>query len=237
MATSGTEVFNVSRDDIINAALRSLGVLATGESASAEDRTNCAFALNLILKALPVETWLLWCYKDIAVPLTVSTASYTIGPSGVVVNSRPLRIAKAWMRDPNDNDIPMTQLARQDYDMLTPKNTPGIPVNYYYDPQLTNGVLYTWPVISVADYTMYISVQRTIQDIASTSGASSENFDLPQEWFQPLRWILADEISHEYSANLQKNGIIEGRADGWRDKMSNYSREEEGVYFAPNFQG
>lgn len=237
MTTSGTYAFDVTRDQVIDAALRTLGVLSAGESPTTEDRTNCAFALNLILKNLPIETWLLWCYVDIAIPLVTSTESYTIGPTGDVVGIRPLRIAKAWMRDPNNNDIPMTQLARQDYDMLTPKNAPGIPVNYYYDPQLINGVLHTWPVINEAGYTMYISVQRTIQDVASTGAASTETFDLPQEWFQPLRWMLADELSHEYVLNLQKVDMIHSRAEMWKEKMANYSREEEAVYFTPQFQG
>lgn len=237
MTTSGTYSLDVSRDQIIEAALRSLGVIGAGETATSDDRINCAFALNLILKSLPIETWLLWCYQDIAVPLVSGTASYTLGPTGTVVGVRPLRIAKAWLRDADDNDIPMTQLARQDYEMLTPKNTPGIPVNYYYDPQLTNGVLYTWPVINTTGYTMYVSNQRQLQDIASTGSASTETFDLPQEWFQPLRWILADEVSHEYVLNLQKVDFIKARADMWRDKMSNFTREEPGVYFTPNFQG
>lgn len=240
MATSGTYAFDVTRDQVIEAALRSLGVIGAGETATAEDRTNAAFALNLIMKSLPIETWLLWCYQDIAVPLVSGTASYTLGPTGTVVGVRPLRIAKGWMRNTNVTppiDTPMEQLARADYDMLSPKATPGIPVNFYYDPQLTNGVLYTWPVINESGYTMYVSNQRTLQDISPTSSASAETFDLPQEWFQPLRWILADELSHEYTVNLQKVQMIQARAAEWRDKMANYSREEPGVYFTPNFQG
>jgi len=233
VTTSSTYTFDVSSDDVCKAALRSLGVIGTGETPGTEDYTNCRFALNLILKSLPIETWLLWCYNDIAVPLVSGTASYTLGPTGTVVGVRPNRIAKAWMRDANNNDIPMVQLARTDYEMLTPKDTPGIPVNYYYDPQLTNGVLYTWPVINDSGYTMYVSNQRTIQDI--TTG--TQTFDLPQEWFQPLRWMLADELSHEYVLNLQKVEFIKARADMWREKMSNYTREEPGVYFTPNFQG
>ena len=237
MTTSGTFSFSVTRDDIITDALATCGVLDAGETLTSADRTRAAFTLNLILKALPIETWLLWCYNDITVPMVAGTASYTLGPSGTVVGVRPNRIAKAWLRDANNNDIPMTQLSRNDYEMLTPKDTPGIPVNYYYDPQLTNGVLYIWPVINDATYTMYVSNQRTIEDIASTSAASTQNFDLPQEWFLPLSWMLADQLSMKYSLNLQKVQMIRQEAEMWRDKMSNYTREEPGIYFTPNFQG
>jgi len=240
MSTSGTYTFNVTRDDIITDALTTCGVIDATETITTADKTRCSFVLNILLKSLPIETWLLWCYTDVAVPLTSGTSTYTIGPSGDVVGVRPLRIAKGWLRNTNvtpNVDQPMTQLARTDYDMLTPKQTPGIPVNFYYDPQLTNGVLYTWPVINTSGYTVYLSCQRTIQDVASTGSASTETFDLPQEWFQPLRWILADEISHEYVLNLQKVQMIRERAEMWREKMSNYSREEPSLYFTPNFQG
>jgi hypothetical protein len=237
VTTSGTTTFTVTRDDIITDALATVGVIDAGESLTSADRTRGAFVLNLILKSLPIETWLLWCYQDIPITLISGTASYTIGPTGTIVANRPLRIAKAWRRDSNSNDTPMVQLARADYEMLTPKNTSGIPVNYYYDPQLNNGVLYTWPVIDQSGYTMYISAQRTIEDIASTSGSSTENFDLPQEWFMPLSWMLADQLSMKYTLNLQKVQMIKQEANMWMEKMANFSREEPGIYFTPNFQG
>ena len=238
MATSGTETFTVTRDEIFTDALQICGVLNGSEAIGANDITTCSRTLNMLLKNLPIDTWLLWCYINIEVPLVVATSSYTIGPTGTVVANRPLRIAKAWLRNTNNSpstDVPITQLARQDYQMLTPKESPGIPVNYYYDPQLTNGVLTTWPVLNTSGYSVFISVQRTIQDISASVG--TQNFDLPQEWFLPLSWMLADQISMKYCNNLQKIGMIREEAKTWREKMANYSREEEGVYFTPNFQG
>lgn len=240
MATSGTYAFNATRDQIIDATLRILGVSSTGESSGSEDRTNLSFALNLIIKALPMETWLLWSYVQLAIPLVSGTASYTLGPTGTVVGVRPQRIANAYLRNTNvtpNTDIPMTPLARSDYDMLTPKTTEGIPVNFYYDPQLINGTFTIWPVINTTGYTVYANIQRTLQDVASTSAASVETFDIPQEWLMPLKWMLADEVSHEYSLNLQKVQYIKARADEWREKAVNYTREEPGIYFTPNFQG
>ena len=59
MSSSGTYALDVTRDQIIEASLRTLGVIGSGETATTEARTNCAFALNLLLKTLPIETWLL----------------------------------------------------------------------------------------------------------------------------------------------------------------------------------
>ena len=236
MTTSGTTTFTVTRDDIIKAALRSLGVIATGETPQNEDYTNCAFALNLILKTLAADGYLLWCYVNVTVPLTSGTASYTLGPSGATVTTnRPIRLASAFLRDPDSNDVEVEVLSKSDYNMMTPKTQAGIPSSVYYDPTLDKGTLYVWPVINETGYNLIVTVQRQVEDIV-TGTSSTQNFDLPQEWFQPLRWMLAKEIGPEYAVNLPKLQMIEARANEWEEKIANFTREEASVYFTVNPQ-
>ena len=52
MPTSGTYSFTVTRDDIINAALRSLSVLDQASTANSTDLANCGQALNILMKEL-----------------------------------------------------------------------------------------------------------------------------------------------------------------------------------------
>ena len=238
MATSGTYVFTVTRDEIITDALATCGVIDGTETINTSDKTRCTFTLNMILKSIPIDTWLLWCYNDITVPLVSGTSTYTLGPTGTVAGIRPLRVATAWLRNTNISpatDVIVEQLARRDFEMLSPKQTPGIPVNFYYNPTLDNGVLETWPVINMAGYELILSNQRTIQDISAVDG--TQNFDLPQEWFLPLSMMLAAEICMKYSLNLQKVQMIKQEAAQWREKMADWSREEPSAYFTPNFQG
>lgn len=230
MTTSGTTIFNVSRDDVIKAALRSLGVIAIGETPANEDFTNCAFALNNILKVLASQGYLLWTMELITVPMVSGTTSYTIGPSGATVTAnRPLRIAFAYIRDANNNDIQLTQLSRTGYEQLTPKNTTGVPVNFYYDPQLDSGVVYFWPTPNVT-YNVYLSSQPQVEDIAAGT-SSTQNFDLPQEWFQPLRWLLASEVGPEYMSNLPKLQMVQQRASDAMNTIANFGQEQTSVYF------
>lgn len=238
MATSGTASFTVGRDDIIKASLRSLKVLAIGETPQAEDYTNLAFALNLILKALDAEGYLIWLYQTLAIPLSAGKTSYTIAESGAdVTNYRPVRVAAGWLSDSSSpvNDVPLILLSRQQYDQLTPKVLPGTPNSLYYDPQLAAGVLFPWPQPTDATYTAKLLIQRPVQDIDS-SASSSQNFDLSQEWFLPLRWILADEVSSEYETDLATQKMVSSRASFWRDKMADFSREEASVQFQPDPQ-
>lgn len=236
MATSGLTTFNVTRDDVIKASLRKCGAIAQGDSPTADDLTNCAFALNVLLKRLMTKTYVLWSYKWITVSLTpVATASFTIGSTGVVTPDRELRVVQGWIRDPNGNDTPLQILSRQEYGMLTPKTTPGIPNSIYYDLQLGNGVLYTWPVINVTGYSIILSVQKPLEDISATVG--TQNFELAQEWFDPLVWNLAFDIAPEYSVNLQKIQLLESRAMASLEEVANWTREEAPVFFTVNTEG
>ena len=230
MPSSGTTSFSASRDDIIKAALRALGRLAIGATPANEDFTNCAFALNLILKRLAAQGYLLWCYVHVTVPLVSGTSSYTLGATGSTVTNRPIRIAQAYIRDADNNDTQMEQLSKSGYDMLTPKDAPGIPVNFYYDPTLDNGTLYVWPVINTTGYNAILSIQRQVQDIAP-GASSTQTFDLPQEWFEPLLWLLCKHVGPEYMVNLQKLQVIREYAREAEETISNFTREEASVYF------
>lgn len=84
MATSGSYDFTRTRDEIINAALRKLGVLAEGETATAEQTNEAAEALNAMVKSWMGKGIHLWVQQEIILFLEASTTkqSYTIGPSG-----------------------------------------------------------------------------------------------------------------------------------------------------------
>lgn len=120
--------------------------------------------------------------------------------------------------------------------MLTPKAQPGVPTQFYYDPQLTAGIVYFWPIPATSSiYTARLLIQRPVQDIAAGT-SSTQTFDVPQEWYQPLRWILADEVAPEYEVDLPTINMIRGRAFEARNKMANFSREEASVFFQPDAQ-
>lgn len=235
MATSGTAVVTATRDDVIKAALRSLKVIAVGETPVAEDYTNCAFALGLLLNSLNTDGYMTWLYQTVSVPFVAAQASYTIAESGANVTAfRPVRIAHAYRRDSSTppNDVDMVQLSRQEYDMLTPKTQAGVPTQYFYDPQLTAGVFYVWPVPSDTTYSARLCIQRPVQDIT----ASTQNFDVLREWLLPLRWILADEVGLEYEVDLATLKEVSARATYWRNRLADFSQEGGSVFFQPDPQ-
>lgn len=245
--TSGTAAFLVTRDDIIKAALRTLKVIAIGETPANEDMTNCAFALNILLKELNTEGYLVWLYQTISVAFVASQTTYTIAEDASANKNsyRPVKIAHVWRRDGSSPpiDTPMSPLTRQEYDQMTPKAQTGVPTNWYYDPQLSDTVsgaaflptISVWPTPLDATYTMFICLQRPVQDIA-TASSSTQNFDVSQEWFRTLRWLLADEVSHEYEVDLDTIREVRAMANGLRKKLSDFSQEDGSILIQPDPQ-
>jgi hypothetical protein len=101
MATSGTTTFTVTRDQIIESALRSLAVLEEGAQPSATTLENSSFSLNLILKKWQSEGIKLWTIKEYTLPLVPNQTSYTIGPSITYDYNaaKPLRLIQAYLRN------------------------------------------------------------------------------------------------------------------------------------------
>jgi len=242
MTTSGVTIFTVTRDEVIAAALRLCGVLQEGQSPSSTQTTDAAQALNILLKNFSTKGWLQHLYVWVTIPLTVGQVSYTLGTGGAGTPiNRPMRIARGFIRNPSGYDTPLIQLSRQEYDVTTPKAVPGIPNSFYYDATVgatsttvDAGTLYTWPVVNETDYEIYLTVERQIQDVNS----SSQQFDLPQEWFLPLKWQLASEIGPEYGVTERQQQRIDSKAEYYLNEVTNFSAAEEpGAFFTPNYQG
>lgn len=79
MASSGSYDFSVSRDDLIKDALLELGVLESGEAPTAEETTDCARRLNMMVKSWMVKGRHLWCVQDAVLFQVVGAQSYLLG--------------------------------------------------------------------------------------------------------------------------------------------------------------
>lgn len=223
MAVSGTNTFTVDRDDIIEAALRVLGVIGLGETPETEDYTNCSQALNMMIKGWAKKGFPLFVNATESVNLVASTATYTL-------TNRPVRIEKdnAYLRDTNNIDTDLQVVSKQEYNLIGDKTITGTPNQIYYDNTLT-GTLYVYPVpdTTAADSTLYVNVQRQFYDMA----APTNNFDFPSEWYNALKWGLAAEVAVEYGIDIQMLPYYEQKANVYIEECFNFSVEEPSVFF------
>ncbi len=230
--------FNVTRNDIINGALRLQGWLDYQGTADATKISNMAEALQIMIKAWSAEGMKLWTIEEQTLPLVTGQIKYTIGPTGNLVGDRPLKIIEAFIRytvSGNYNDVTLQRLSRNEYQMLGNKASSGTPNSFFYNPVIPNGELYVYVAPSSfasANDEIHLFVQRLIQDI----NAAGDSFDLPQEWFQALKWGLADETSLENQIADPVADRIAVRAKYYREQLEDWDQENASIYFQPDMQ-
>ena len=196
MTTSGSTSFNVTRDDIINLAFEDIKAYALDfitPPPAAMVRANKR--LNMMIKAWQaagVGLWLNTLYTQV---LTAGAQSYLLGPSSTpVAIPRPLGIVDARVVDVDGNELVMTPMSRDEYMTMPLKSSAGSSTQYYYDPQLVNGVFYVWPVETDLTKVIVMTVRTPVQDFVNVDDTP----DFPIEWADALHYSLAMRLIPAY---------------------------------------
>jgi hypothetical protein len=218
----------MTANDLVNAALRSTGRFSSYDTIPAADSANVLQALNIIIKALVKNQKPLWCIQRLTVPLVAGSATYNL--STISGTPRPLRVLQGFIRNSANQDTDITIEARIDYMQLGMKSSSGQPNQAWYDPQLTGGLLYVYNVPADASSTLYVDIQRPVQDFS----VLTDNPDFPQEAFHMLKWMLADEIALEYVTPSDMRADINKKALIAYEAFFAEEREEASTFFTPS---
>ena len=238
MATSGTTSFSVTRNDIISASLRLLGVLEEGATPNPTAIENASLVLNMMIKDWMTDGIKLWTTTEIVLPLVAGQTSYSIGSDNTndLVTHKPLRLIQAFLRNLSVDpfiDMPMTLISEQEYNILGSKFSEGAVNSVHYKPYVNHGIakVFLTPNTSTAqNYELHLNVQRPIEDI---SGAN-QTFDFPSEWYQSLRWGLASELASEYGLTTERIAAIISRANSYKDRLAAWDTEYNSTFFQPD---
>lgn len=111
---------------------------------------------------------------------------------------RPLSIVTAVLRDTDSNDSPMESMDVYEYEQNPAKTSDGTPSKYFYEPQLTNGVLYL--NFQPDDVTKVIRIVF-LSDI-ELFDVYGDTPDYPTVWYNALKWGLAKELAPGNGVNL-----------------------------------
>lgn len=146
---------------------------------------------------------------------------------------RPLQVTHARVQVDSTNETIFNLKGREDYFTLSNKSATGTPVEGHYNPRLTNGKLYVWPTTDDETKYLNLTTQIPIEDFDS----AANNPDLPQEWFLPLGWCLAQHIYIDYGINdLVTTQKIEKEADKWYQKISDFDEETESLVISIDYE-
>ena len=230
MATSGSTNFSVTRDDIIKRSLRLLGVLAQGETPTADQVTEAAFALNSLVKAWEADGMPIWALKTTTVPLVAGQSVYSIGLTKNVNTPKPLKVIQAWNHSTTSSvDIPMRVITKQEYNILGNKTSSGNPIQCYYEPLIDYGNLYVFPVPATTDATnntISIVYQRPFEDFDT----STDTPDFPQEWYDAVAYGLACRLAPEYGVPSDSRKMLWQEMTIIKQDALNYGLEEGSMF-------
>jgi hypothetical protein len=207
--------------DVINDALRKIGVAAQDEPATADQVVAGLRALNRLLRSMQNRQPDLWLVSSQDIALS-NLAAQNIGCCARAVRSA--RLVRT-----NGTELPMQELTRQEYDDLPNKASAGTPTTYYYDRQLCDGTIYVWPVLRApAGEVLRITYERKVNDAASV-GAT---VDMPDEWEEALVYGLAARLADDYGVAAPS---VVGRAE--EELRLVLSRDREGSIFFHDARG
>lgn len=220
--------FQLTRDQVINGALRICGVVDPEESATANQLSTAAEALNTMVAAWENEGLPLWKTQEHIISLVGGQTTYTIS------TDRPLEVTNAVLRNNTSPtspiDITMVRLSRSDYWTLGNKEALGYPTQWYYEYGANSGSMYLYPTPD-PNVAPLLQLILYYQAPYNSTSSGTDIPDFPSEFMQALKWGLAQQIMHEYNVPLQKMAMIEKRAEKEKDDAFGFNVEHTSVYF------
>lgn len=186
--------------DIVNRALRINGVISSIEAGDAQDINDALKSLNMMIEQWSLEDLMCYYILNETFAAVSGTASYTIGPLATWASAqRPVTISNMFCRGTDNHDVKIEALTEKDYQELYNKSQTGEPEYYYYQPTITSGTVYLWPVPDAA-YTIGISQLAQLTQFSELR----HEIDLPPGYCKALIWNLAIEIAPEYGKQVDE---------------------------------
>lgn len=236
MATSGQTIFQLSRDEIINAAYRKLLVVAYDQSANASQLLVGAQALNAVVATFQTHGMQLWARKELALVMVANQRDYTIGMGQTIATPYPLHVSEAELLvPPSTSQVPVNMMVRADFNLL-PAGSTGNPVNATYQPFVNYGVFSVWPTPrtgTVVGTTVTITYQTPFQYFI----AGVDTADFPQEWTNALIYALAVSLAPENGLPVADRGDLKQDAKYHLDTALSNSGEDGSIYFGKEAAG
>lgn len=146
---------------------------------------------------------------------------------------RPFEIVTAVLRDTDGNDTPMDpNLSVEEYEAIPSKSSAGTPSSLYFEAKRTNAKAYLDcapdDITNVIRF-VYLSY---VEDLT----ASTDDVDLPAEWFKPLVGQLAIDSASDFSRQITpdlklfRDEALQMAQNAYPSKSVAYYQSEPDVY-------
>lgn len=218
MALSGTRDFNENANKIVSRALKKIGKLATGQTATGEQLSDGMDSLNEMVLSWQSKQIFLWTEEEI----TVNTVSGTVT---IAIESSVLYIRRAFIRIGN-NDHPVTLKTFDWFNSRSRKDIQGRPRFMSVDSQHVSNMLGYLVRVPDAVYDFHYMGIKKLQDFAASKDA-----DFPVRWTRALVYGLAAELAADAGLPFQEIQYLEVKAEVLFNEARTGEREMTGPEF------
>lgn len=185
--------------EIISRAMRLLGVYDIGETIQPEESNTGLVALNGLIGSLANSGNLVFSKSTDSISLVAGTASYTIGPSGGTVSTRPVDVLDESYVAQDGVSYPLDLINLQQYNDIGVKAIQGIPRFLMVSPGMPNITITLYPV---PDQAMTLSLVSN-KPILGTLELTTE-LSLPPGYDRLLAFLLAEDIAPEFAVDVPR---------------------------------
>ena len=160
-------------------SMRMIGEKTRGATLDSNEQVEVLDEFNTFLESINQERLMCYSVTQDSHLLTVSTATYTIGPGATINTTRPMKLVDpCWIRDSSATDYPVKIITLDSYGLASDKASGAtIPTHVYYDSGFSatsTASLTVYPPPS-AGLTLYIHSLKQF----STVSTLSQNLALP----------------------------------------------------------
>jgi len=182
--------------DLINGSLRLLGVLAEGETPSAETSQDALVAMNQMIQSWNTERLAVFSTQDQVVTWPPGQRSRTLGPTGDIVANRPVSIDDStYFRDPATGiSYGLKLINQQQYNGIAVKTvTSTYPQVLWVNMTFPDIEMYVYPVPTKVLEFHVVSVNELTQPANLATDLA-----FPPGYLRCFRYNLACELAPEF---------------------------------------
>jgi hypothetical protein len=193
---------------VITDALKEIGVIAEGETPSGTMADDAFRALNRLADKMSNDQAFAF-YASTETRNLTGESSFTIGPTGDVIATRPIRIDTATV-DRNGITYPVTVIDNQKWDSIIYKGAQGANTTaVYYEARFPNAIVHVWPLATGC--TLNMRVLNNVVTFANQGTALA----LPPGYEEFLIKALAVNIHPQYPASILNPRTVSAAKDAW----------------------
>ena len=189
--------------DQINAALRLIGMLAEGETPSADTSNDALGALNQMIDSWSAERLSVYSTQDQSFTWPANTISRTLGPTGDLVGNRPVMLDDStYFVDPTTGiSYGIKIINQQQYNGIAVKTvTSTYPQVIWVNMEMPNISMSIYPVPTRALTWHFVSVTELTQPAVLAT-----TLVVPPGYLRAFKFNLACEIATEFGIDPPRN--------------------------------